>query len=70
MKPRVPISWSTSLIVWFELSLALPGSTSSRAQTRNDKAWRNDFQTRYYDSVEIMVARDQDVSATVLGELD
>ena len=68
---RILISRSTtSLIVWFELSLVPLGSTSSGAQTRNDKAWRNDFQTRYYDAVEMVVARNQDVSATVLGELD
>ena len=68
--PRVPISQSNSPIVWLEHRWILPGSTSSGAQTRDDKAWGSDFKTRNCDAIEMVVARDQNVSLSILGELD
>src|SRR5258708_39040154 len=45
-------------------------SAGSGGQPRNDFARRNDFKTWNCDAIEVAVPCYQDVSATVLGELD
>lgn len=47
-----------------------PPTTYLSTQAREDRAGRKDFEAAHYDAIEMVVARNQGVGATLLGELD